>query len=819
MRWVALLMLCLVCATVRADDWGVKRDPFDRVVIARYKAILARAPHDPVLAQLTALYKGYRTVALLESEYRKQLDTNPADWAVLVVLARMPRSDRTATLALWERALAANPADARGWLALGKLSHDAKVARGAFQHAVELAGNPRDKRTALVELIGAARSASDHATVDRAYGELIALSPKDGQLWLDRGDAQLAAGTPAAALDSFTAAIPLLAIDPERRLTAMTSKGVALERLGRVADALAQWELALDNTPRTSYVRRDIVTRIVAAERARDRVVEAIARLDRRWPEAQRGYYEWDLLGDLLLETHQDERALAAFRKAIKRAPTEIETQRKLIKLLDQLDPPAALAQHVVAARIAPGDANLQLDLARRYHDKEHDDAQAYAVIERLIRRHARSPGVRQAIGELFEQWNDRPRALLEYEAVANLEPDEPDHAITLGDMYWSDGRESKALAAWLRLASIKTVATQLRLGEIMTMRAQWFEAKAAYTRALELSPVSAEAWRGRARANAELDEPGKAIEDARRAVALIGVASTEHGQRMRFELVRALGRSTGPRHELRDQVARWRFAFAHGDNAAGYLLIAHHTRIQSHEEHAILVELYRRVPTDDSLGLAVARSYSRRKEFDRARAEYVKIAARNPKRADDIKYLLDQVDEDRARALEEKFLEEEGFLDRSPPKNLVDRRVKVGFRFGVGTDVHGTSGALLELSLFGTRRVGPGAAMQWRLGWMQRDDDGHEVDSLVIAGAYTHRLLSLRRYEVAAGAGLRLEARYGSDTAMPGTSSRGALDGDLLVELLPRSLPATLGVRLQQSLTDEVRGSAILFELGFEVR
>lgn len=819
MRWVALLTICVTCAIARADDWGVKRDPFDRVVIARYKAILAKQPHDPVLAPLTALYKGYRTVALLESEYRKQLEAAPNDWATLVVLARMPR-DRKDSLALWTTALDANPQDGRGWMAFGKLSHDPKTARAAFKHAVELAANPRDKKAALVELIGAARSGGDHETVDASYSELIALAPKDGQLWLDRGDALLAANRPGPALDSFTEAEALLAIDPERRLVAMTSRGVALERTGRVDDALAQWDATLDKTPRSSYQVRDIVSRIVSAERTRKRIPAAIARLEKRWKEAQRQYYEWDLLGDLALEAHDDEHALAAFQQAIKRAPTEVETQRKLIRLLDQLRPGEALAQHEAAARIAPGDANLQIELAKRYHDKSNDDLKAYAVLDRLTKRHAKSAGVRQAMGEVFTQWEDKTRALYEYEAVANLEPDEPDHAVTLGDLYWNAGQHDKAIDAWLRLAKIKTAPSQLRLGEIMTRREQWNEAEAAYSRAVELSPTTAEAWRGRSRANAELNHRTLAIEDASRAIALLGPANAEDGQRMRFELVRALGHRACGRatcEDLVETLTRWRFAFEHGDNNAGYLLVAHHTRIQSHQQHEILVELYRRVPTDDSLGLALARSYSRRKQFDRARDEYNKIAARSPKKADDIKYLLEQVEDDRRRDIEQRFREQEGFVDRDPPKRLVDRKTKIGIKSGVGTDVEGTASTLTDFAVYTSGRLGKGSALLTQIGWLRRDDQREHVDAFTAAFTYVRRVLSLRRFEVAAGFGPRLEIR--GNRAMGSPLDRAALDGDVVLQLLPRSLPAVLGARFQRQLTDEVRGSAVLFELGFEWR
>lgn len=823
MRWIALLSLCLAWATARADDWQVKRDPFDPAVIRRYEAILARDPHDRfAFDRLVGMYRRYRTVDQLERAYRARLDASPGDWATLVVLARLPRDDRAATTALWQRAVAARPDDARGWLALGDLATDPRTARDAFRNAVAHAGSPRDRRRALTKLIGAARSAGDAATVDAAYGELIALAPRDGGLWLDRGDAQLAAKQPAAALESYGHAERLLAADPERRLTARMSGGVALERLGRVDDAIAAWTRALDDTPRGSYLRRELVTRIVDAERKRRRLADAIAKLEQRWPERRRGYYEWDLLGDLYAERHDDARALAAYRRAVAKAPTEVETQRELIRLLDRLHPEEALGQHEAAARLAPGDARLQIELAKRYREQAHDDAKAIATLERLARRMHASVAVREMIAELFTEWEDAERALHEYEAVARLEPDEPEHAFVLGDAYWRGGHPLQAVAAWQRLAKIGRLAVQLRLGEVFTLHDLWDDAVGAFSRAIELDPTSAEAWRGRARAHDELGAHASAIRDAARAVALIGTATADAGLRARFQLVRALSNTPptgGEPLPLATALARWRFAFEHGDNAAGYLLVTHHARIRSHQHHDALVALYRRVPHDDALGMSVARSYANVGEFDRARAVLEGIARRSPKRAQEIAQLVELVEAERRRADDERLREEEGLspTDAARP-DVVDRRHRFGVRSTIGADVRGTSSALLGLGLYRTSRIGRGAAFALRLDWTQRDDEREEVNAFGLAGALVVRVLGTARAELAVELGPRVELRYGSD-ARSSSWGRAGLAADAGLVLVPRALPATLGVRLQQALTDPVRGSTVLVELGFEVR
>jgi tetratricopeptide (TPR) repeat protein len=818
MRWVTLL-ICLLYATAQAQpgDWGVRRDPFDPTVIQRHKAILAREPHDVgSLQALIALYKRFRSVATLESEYRAL----PTEWASLVVIARLPRTDRTATTALWKQALAVNPQDARGWLALGELTVDALAARTAFRNAVEHAKSPRDKKLALTKLIGAARSAADPTTADAAYVELIAMTPKDGQLWLDRGNSQLSAGWYVPALETFAKAEALLGADPERRLTAAINRGVALERVARVDDAMELWERTLDRTPRGSYLRREIVGRIIEAERKRKQLGTAVARLEKRWPERTRGFYEWDMLGDLFVEVADDERALAAYRKAIAKAPTEIETQRKLIKLLDKLYPSHALAQHEAAAKLAPGDANLQIELAKRYRLSDPD--KAMATLDRLTRRMAKSIGVRVALAELYGQWDEQARQTIEYEAIAELEPDDPDHAVVLGNAWWRGGNRSKAIEAWKRLSKINTAATQLRLGEILSLHSLFSDAAVAFTSSLALDATNSEAWRGRARAHDALGKYGDAISDAKRAVALIGTTTAKDGLPVRFQLVRSLGKQYRGHDNLETELRRWRFAFARGDNAAGYLLVAHHARIQSHQHHDALLSLYRRVPTDDALGISLARSMASRKEFAAARTELERIARRSPDKAEEIQHLISQVESDRARALEERLREEEGIDPRpNPMPPLIPRRGKLGVRFGVGADVAGTSSALLDFGIVRTTRLTrkqKNTGLALRLDYTQRDDRGDVVKAIGFGGAVQTRVVAARRFELVAGAGARFEARFSRD-AMTSPYGGPALAADLSVELLPRNMPATIGVRLQQAVTDPVKSSAVLFELGFEVR
>jgi tetratricopeptide (TPR) repeat protein len=814
MRWIAALAVWLsLGATARADDWGPRRDPFDPVVVGRYKAILAHDPHDDrALGHLVDLYRRYRTLAKLEAEYRARLDAGE-DWATLVVLARLRKTARAEALALWKRVLAAKRDDARAWLALGDASPDVAAARDAYLHAAELAAAPRDKRAAWTKAIGAARLAGDAATVDAGYAQLVALSPNDGALRLDRGDAQLAAKRFADAEQSFATAETLLRADPDRRLAAMLKRGVALEGLGRADDAIAAYARALDAAPSGYYLGRELVARIVDVERRRGRLAAAIERFEARWPARARGYFEWATLGALYEETHDDERAIDAYRRAVGKSPIEVGTQRKLIALLDRLHPDEALAQHEAAARVAPGDADLQLALAKRYGPERR--AKALATLDALARRSKNNASVRAAIAELYERWDELERAIGEYAAIVAIEPDDPDHAVVLGDAYWRAGDRTRARAAWQRLDKIGTPAVLLRHADVLAMHESWDDAAIEYGKALALDATRVEAWRGRARANEALGRWQDALDDARRAVALIGVASHLDGLRDRQLLVRELDRAR--QHGARDlevAVRTWRFAFDRGDVAAGYLLAAHHARIVDDRLHDVLVQLYGLAPADDSLGIAVARSFERRHEFARARQELERISRRSPKRAEEVAKLIAQVDEDRERYEHQVRWEAEGRPPRRGNPDLVGRDHLTGIRLELGGAVRDGAAALVGIGVYRAYRVRPGTAIAARFDWTQRDDPMGAVKALAIAADIATRVVDARAFELGVGVGPRVELRYGNDAW-----NRGGIAADAVVELHPRALPVTLGLRVDQSLTDAVKSTAVLVELGLEVR
>jgi hypothetical protein len=137
--------------------------------------------------------------------------------------------------------------------------------------------------------------------------------------------------------------------------------------------------------------------------------------------------------------------------------------------------------------------------------------------------------------------------------------------------------------------------------------------------------------------------------------------------------------------------------------------------------------------------------------------------------------------------------------------------------RIELGGEAHGVSGALLGLGFYRANRLVPGTALLTRIDWTRRTEAMLELSAFAIGAEVARRIVDARRFELAIAAGPRAELRYGGTG--PRSWERGALAGDLVVELSPRALGATLGARFDQNLTDATKTSSVWVELAFEVR
>ncbi|MDB4957212.1 MAG: Tetratricopeptide 2 repeat protein [Myxococcales bacterium] len=636
-----------------ASDWGVQRDPFDKAVIGRYKGILAQNPHDPsALAKLLELYRRYRTVDLLKEEYQKQLDKKADDWSALVVMGRLQHAtgDDPRALDLFTRATAAKDTDAQSWIAIGEIDKAAgknKDARAAYDKALVHATAKDMKKKALRALADLALATGDNPGADAYFKQFLDLDPNNAQLWIERGDAMLAAGKRDIALESYSAAEKLLGSDPARRVEVVARRGQALEGMGKDDEAVVEYRRAIKLAPKGYYLEVELTGRVIDIFRRKQSLPALLAQYEKDWPESSRGHFEWDTLGKLYEETGAQDKAIAALKKAVAKSAWELETQRRLIQLLENSGRDAeALAQYEAVVRAAPGEARFQLELAERYW-RRGEEKKALDSLVRLETRFPSDAGVLSAVADLYTRWGKEDLAIAEYERLAKLEPDDPGHLVTLGEQYYQKGDKARAQAVWKKISSSGKASAFAKLADVMAEHNNTTEALANYGQAIKLDAKNPEYYKGRA-AVYESVNPKRyqdANDDWEMVLSLIGNRATDRLARRdaRRHQVQLLTRWPGGKEA--QYVAKWKAGFKAGTTEDGYFLVEYYSRKpQNGEPRATLEKLAALVPDDQDVVLDLVKSYRAARKYDEAVALLLKLAQMAPSREREVYQQISEI-------------------------------------------------------------------------------------------------------------------------------------------------------------------------------
>jgi cellulose synthase operon protein C len=605
-----------------AGDWGVTRDPFNQTDIARYKAILRANPHDAsALAKLLELYRRYRTIDLLKEDYSKLIEKTD-EASALIVMGRLQHAtgDDARALELFLRAVAKRDDDAPTWLLIGELqkgANKAKDARAAYDKALAHAPAKDMKKKALRALADLALATGDNDGANAYFQQFLELDPRNAQLWIERGDAMLAAGKRELALESYTAAEKLLGADPAKRVEVVARRGQALEGMGKDDEAVVEYRRAIKLAPKGYYLEVELTGRVVDIYRRKQALAQLLAQYEKEWPEGTRGHFEWDTLGKLYEETGAQDKAIAALKRAVAKAPWELESQRRLIQLLENSGrDDEALAAYEAVVRAAPGEARFQLDLAERYW-RRGQEKRGLETLGRLEARFPQDAGVLSAIADLYTRWGKEDLAIAEYERLAKLEPDDPSHLVTLGEQYWTKNDKPRALATWKRLVGSGKASGYAKLGEVMAEHNQPLEARPNFDKAIAIDGKNAELYKARAAFLEAQKQYGDALADWEKVLELIGTRPADRPARRdaRRHYVTVVTKLGGSR-ELTKK-AEWDSRAKSGDVEAGYLLVDYYARRPQRDQPlAALEALHKQVPDDQDLVLDLVKAYKDQRKF-----------------------------------------------------------------------------------------------------------------------------------------------------------------------------------------------------------
>jgi cellulose synthase operon protein C len=621
--------------------WTVKRDPFDKTVVARYKSILAKNPHDAsALAKLLEMYRRYKTVDLLKDEYQKTLDKDGNNWPALVVMGRLHRAigDDQRARELLAKAVATKDSDAQTWILIGEIDKAGgknKEARAAYDKALSHATAKDMKKKALRALADLALATGDNEAANTYFKKFLDLDPNNAQLWLERGDAMLAAGKRDIALESYAAAEKLLGSDPAKRVEVVARRGQALQGMGKPDEAVAEYRRAIKLAPKGYYLEVELTARIIEIYRDKQALPQLLAQYEKEWPEGSRGHFEWNTLGRLYEETGSQDKAITALKKAVAKSPFELETQRRLIQLLENSGrDDEALAQYEAVVRAAPGEARFQLELAERYW-RRGKEKPALDSLTRLQSRFPNDAGVLSAIADLYTRWGKEDLAIAQYERLAKLEPDDPAHLVTLGEQYYQKGDKAKATATWKRLAASGKASGYAKLAEVMAEHNNPTDALANYEKAIKLDDKNPEFYKGRATLYESQKKYTEALKDWEAALGLIGRKASDRLARRDAtrHLVQILSRGNlVPKQN--EYVAKWTTAFNRTppDPDAGYFLVEYYSRKSADKElRTTLEKLMTVVPDDNELVLDLVKVYRKLRKYDEAVALLLELAKKQP--------------------------------------------------------------------------------------------------------------------------------------------------------------------------------------------
>lgn len=815
---LVLVAVLAIAGAAHADDWGPKRDPFDRNVVARYQAILAKDPYDPALAQLVSLFQRFRTVEALIEE----LDAK-GDGGSLVIAGRLleDAKDNRAALASYQRAWVLRPDDPKLALRIAWLERTSEPerAREAYERALASPDKPV-QREAIRGLLDLAHARRDRVAVIFHAKALANLDPRDARAQLEHGDAMLALDLIDSAVEAYTLAEKLYATDPVRRVEAIARRGLALEKRDRLA-AEAEYRRALAQLPRDHALRAELFGRLVVLHRRGGTLGALLAISLDDWPVSSRGVFEWYELAKLYGAVGDQPHAIAALEQVVKRS----------------------------------ADPKLRLELADAYPQARA--VEALAILDKLAARSG-DLGVLISVAERYAKGGHLALALATYDKLLRLDPSAVDRMLDLIEDSFRTGKQAAAIALTKSVVpKLRTADAHGRLGQILLEWGHFKGSVMELDRAIaaaskpqgapRLQVVSEPAalatyYRGRAAAHDALRNIDAAVADGEKVLELAG-DDPKLRRAARKELVRIVLHASGETGERAVFVEAWRaaFDFTPPEIEAGFLLLDYYgtspcdhfvaTKRSCEGEVARIVnKLSKLAEIDPDEIILIATAYSAAGRHDEAIQILQTLRAIAPARETDILARIAKINQWRGTFDSRStygLANGEGLPD---PEREITARVRryrqiheaietplrLGLRFGFGEGLRGGGEHMGSIGVMASSRLGADTFFTFRLDVADRGG-ASAFHSFGGAVGVAKALVSTRTTALVLGFAERLERRWGDHM----TAAYGpiGLAGEATLEVVGRKLPASLGARLEQGMSDDGRHTALLFEAAIELR
>lgn len=573
----------LVPRAARAAEAG--EGARDLRLIETYRAMLAEDPDQeyPFRRLLEVSHAVGGLVGLVQA-YEEEVKAKPSSYSAWMVLGHLYRAaeDEAHAVAAYEAAQKLKPAAAGPAIARAQLFRRLRrwdQALAAYDQAVSTLKARERLQEVLREAAAAAVEAGEIERADRYFERLVQTEPNNVFLRMQWAATLGKLGRNEEALAAWREVEEKAKGEPKHLVIIWKEIGDLQMTMGKLSDAEQTWRRALDKTPVGHWERQTFLDGLIAVYRRQDRLRELVAELE---PAMDRQVETLTTVARLYEELADDGKALALYRRALAKRPSDLQARLSVIRLLERSGTSDELVEAYRALiRAAPGEPRHELRLAELlfYHGRA---AEGYALIDQISRKYPNDPGVHQRVIDLWMRHGDRTtkaRVEGEYKTLMRLEPDEESHVISLGEYYWSLEDQARARATWARLLKMggSPGAGHFLLAEVLADHDLSAEAMAEYQEALRLEPANPRFAKAYATLLEKARQPAKALEAWRTVLDTSegrGGAAVREARTHIIDLWDASG-------QLEREIAALeaRFAADPPDVAAGHFLAAAYER------------------------------------------------------------------------------------------------------------------------------------------------------------------------------------------------------------------------------------------------
>lgn len=531
---------------------------------------------------------------------------------VLAVWAEMLRQDNQLDAALsayeraWQSRAGSGPSGWSGALSQAQLATMLRAHRDALVARQDWPG-ARTQQGRLVTLVGAS------ATVRR-----------------ELADALMARQHYTEAAEEFEGLARALTGDLRVLPAALRDLGRARLHAGQYEAANAALRRALSLAGGDPGVRRECLEALTELYARQQRLDAWVAELGR----GPGRYEELMLLGRLQSESGHMAEARAAYERALRMRPGEVDAHLAVIQILSQSGQVEALVaarRRLVAA--APRNPTWVIDLADELF-RNGRRAEALTLLRGASARAGADPEAHERLSLAFARLGDSAAALRETELVARYDPRDPAALEAWGERVLEAGDRERALAIWARIREGQRAPARgaAALAEVYGRHDMADAALAAWREALQLRPDEVEYHKGLAIQLEAARQLDAALLAWREVVQRAG-----DNRELRREARNRIVNLWSVQGTLATQLTRLRAAFeaTPPDLEAGRDLAAVLLRLrQSDEAEAVLVRLMRADARDTDALVALERARAQRGDLAGAIEVLERLAEAEPQRA-----------------------------------------------------------------------------------------------------------------------------------------------------------------------------------------